>query len=277
MRELPDNFGELVKLKHLDLYKNHLHHLPLSFHKLHALKWLDLKDNPLVPAIQNVAGPCFDARQCQTCAREIVKLYVSMQNQVEQERQAREAQRQKSLEINALKAKQAEKKKKKEKKEKVAKQATRNGNVVNVDESNHLDHSGDIQPLMANKSQTKPTSYLLKLIAFSIITLIGLVLIMFILCSLKLEGTEVFESFVVKTWQNLLEKLPINLQEYGKKVEHNILLLQEFVLLSSDFLIETLSSYNYGFFVANASETFCKAANVVIDTVRNCTSNIFVT
>lgn len=189
----------------------------------------------------------------------------------------REAQRQKSLEINALKAKQVEKKKKKEKKEKVAKQAICNGNEVNEDESNHLDHSGDIRPLVENKSHTKHTSYLFKLIAFSIITLISLVLIMFILCSLKLELTEVFQSYVVKTWQNLLEKLPTNVQEYGKKVEHNILLLQEFILLSSDFLIKTLTSHNYEFFVVNASEKFCKAANVVIDTVSNYTSNMFVT
>lgn len=230
-----------------------------------------------MPAIQKVAGPCFDARQCQTCAREIVKFYGEMQNQVEQERQVREAQRQKSLEMNALKTKQIEKKKKKEKKEKVSKQVVHNGNGVNGDESNHSNHSTDIQPLVENKSHTKHTSYLPKLIGFSIITLIGLVLIMFILCSLKLQGTEVFQSYVVEAWQNLLKELPTSLQEYGKNVENNILLLQAVVLSSSNYLIEMISSYDYGSFLANASEKFSNTANVVIDTVRNYTSNMYVT
>ena len=45
-------------LKSLDLYANQLVKLPVSFSQLKSLKWLDLKDNPLCPALKQAAGDC---------------------------------------------------------------------------------------------------------------------------------------------------------------------------------------------------------------------------
>jgi Leucine-rich repeat (LRR) protein len=43
LKSLPDNFGELINLKHLDLYNNKIQTLPLSFGNLKKLEWLDVK------------------------------------------------------------------------------------------------------------------------------------------------------------------------------------------------------------------------------------------
>lgn len=46
--------------------------LPLSLSELKSLRWLDLKENPLTPAVASVAGPCSNLSECQACARNIV-------------------------------------------------------------------------------------------------------------------------------------------------------------------------------------------------------------
>jgi ribosome-interacting GTPase 1 len=51
------------------------------------LRWLDLKNNPLVPKLAEVVGPCLDAQQCQQSAREVVTFMQTMQFQVDEERQ----------------------------------------------------------------------------------------------------------------------------------------------------------------------------------------------
>lgn len=43
LKSLPENFGELVNLKHLDLYNNKIQTFPLSFGNLKKLEWLDVK------------------------------------------------------------------------------------------------------------------------------------------------------------------------------------------------------------------------------------------
>ena len=85
--ELPEYFGQLRSLRHLDLYSNQLERLPVSFGQLKNLKWLDLKNNPLVPALQQAAGPCITASDCAMCAKKVVALMQSMQSQLERERQ----------------------------------------------------------------------------------------------------------------------------------------------------------------------------------------------
>jgi Leucine-rich repeat (LRR) protein len=48
LRVLPDEFGTtLVRLERLDLFKNRLESLPVSIARMAALKWVDVKDNPL--------------------------------------------------------------------------------------------------------------------------------------------------------------------------------------------------------------------------------------
>lgn len=268
LKELPDNFGDIAKLKHLDLYKNHLRHLPLSFHRLHALRWLDLKDNPLVPAIQKVAGPCFDTRQCQMCARKIVEFYGDMQSQVDAERQVREAQRQKSMELNALKAKQ-EKKKKKDKKQKAAKEPILNGGVADIaPESTDTPCNSDL--LVEDISSTKPSSCVFKFTLFSTIALIISVLAVFVICSLKLPGSQVIEVFVADAWRNFFGKLPAGAQDYARKVENNVKMLQESVVSLGKFVVQALRHhYNLQFFVSEIIESVCNGANIVIDAVSS--------
>lgn len=43
----------------------------LSVFSLQSLKWLDLKDNPLDPALAKVAGDCLDEKQCKQCANKV--------------------------------------------------------------------------------------------------------------------------------------------------------------------------------------------------------------
>ncbi|KIH65644.1 hypothetical protein ANCDUO_04033 [Ancylostoma duodenale] len=46
--------------------------LPLSFSKLNALKWLDLKKNPLVPDLLKVTGNCGSEKECRQAAVNVV-------------------------------------------------------------------------------------------------------------------------------------------------------------------------------------------------------------
>lgn len=89
LTDLPDNFGELKNLKHLDLYSNQISRLPLSLGDLKNLKWLDLKENPLTPAVASVAGPCSNSAECQACARNIVAYLANAKVTIQEEKQRR--------------------------------------------------------------------------------------------------------------------------------------------------------------------------------------------
>jgi len=66
-----------------------LQHLPLSFSRLKALRWLDLKGNPLVPQLAEIAGPCDDTEDCEECARNVVETFSKMVIEIEEERKRR--------------------------------------------------------------------------------------------------------------------------------------------------------------------------------------------
>ena len=68
---LPDNFGELSRLQHLDLYENKLRTLPVSMFKMRSLRYLDVKNNPLDETLVRVAGDCLDDLQCKLCAKRV--------------------------------------------------------------------------------------------------------------------------------------------------------------------------------------------------------------
>ena len=71
------------------------------------LKWLDLKDNPLCPALKQAAGDCITPNDCALCAKKVlqsnfqgifvnnnspstvVALLQSMESQLQRERQRR--------------------------------------------------------------------------------------------------------------------------------------------------------------------------------------------
>lgn len=211
MKELPENFGDLLKLKHLDLYKNELQHLPLSFSKLKALKWLDLKDNPLVPVIREAAGPCLDSKQCLTCAKNIVQFYTEFQLKVEAEREMREKQRQKDLQANELalqKQKQQEKKnKKKEKKQKMTENVLRNNNLIDeqIIQPQSYIYTGN------TKKKEKRTSFfgaIFNFIQAILMHAMFFLLMLFVLTSLKLELTRELETKIVIKWNRFVENVP---------------------------------------------------------------------
>ncbi|RZC36806.1 LRR 8 domain containing protein [Asbolus verrucosus] len=137
---------------HLKSLPNKLQYLPLSFSKLKALKWLDLKDNPLVPAVAKVSGLCLDAKQCQTCAKDVVSFFTQVQEQIASDIENRQKQRQKQLEANQQKQMENKKNKKKEK----SKQKKENGPLKeNVSKPPNKKNK---KPATEEKQPEKPSS-----------------------------------------------------------------------------------------------------------------------
>lgn len=68
--------------------------------ELKNLKWLDLKENPLTPGVASVAGLCSNARECQSCARNVVAYLSNAKRAIDDDKQRR---------INAVAAGDAEK------------------------------------------------------------------------------------------------------------------------------------------------------------------------
>merc|ERR1712179_683257 len=93
-----ENFGGFKSLKSLDLYANQLVKLPVSFAQLKNLKWLDLKDNPLCPAVKQAAGDCITPNDCAMCAKKVVALLQSMESQLQRVRQEKRAAKEKRRE-----------------------------------------------------------------------------------------------------------------------------------------------------------------------------------
>lgn len=63
--------------------------LPLSLSELKNLRWLDLKENPLTPAVASIAGPCSNLSECQACARNVVNYLSQVKITVEEEKSRR--------------------------------------------------------------------------------------------------------------------------------------------------------------------------------------------
>lgn len=228
LKELPENFGELTKLKHLDLYKNQLQHLPISFSKLQSLKWLDLKDNPLMPKIAQISGPCLDAKQCQACAKNIVSFYIKLERTITEEKEMREKQRQKSLldkeakEAQKQQQQQEKKSKKKQKQQTVTNEKTKlNGNVPQK--------TGKVKAKKDGKTAQNKMGLFWKLFFyfFTLLTITSLGL--FIATSLNLSYTKNLEGYVVQVWKTgVYNNLPSEYQVIAGEAErkfvhvHNI-------------------------------------------------------
>lgn len=169
-----------------------------------------------MPKIAQIAGPCLDAKQCQTCAKNVVVFYVKLQKQVQQEKENRDQQRQKSLqqkEANAQKQKQQEKKdKKKQKQNKTAVEGTKskaaNGVVAKKTETK-------------SKKKSKPVRknwflrFFLNLFAFLFVAS----LVLFIATSLDLSYTKNVEGFVAQTWKIGVGYLPVEFQTAAVQFE----------------------------------------------------------
>lgn len=209
LTELPENFGDLAKLKHLDLYQNQLQHLPLSFSKLKALKWLDLKDNPLVPAVAKVSGQCLDSKQCQTCAKDVVKFFTQVQEQITSDLENRQKIKEKQIQINHQKEMENKKNKKKEK----SKQQKKENGLLNEASLKPLSKKAK-KPTVVEK-EAKNSSCLGRFICS--ITILALTAL-FVLTSVKYKHTTRVEDGVVDLYGRGLKSLPPNVQIYVETV-----------------------------------------------------------
>ena len=78
MKGLPDNVGNLVNLKYLDLSNNQIATLPTTIGNLKNLKHLDLKNNPLAQKFSEIVGTtCQNESQCQQAAKNVLKAFSS--------------------------------------------------------------------------------------------------------------------------------------------------------------------------------------------------------
>lgn len=118
---LPEDFGNLVNLKHLDLYSNKLEHLPFTFGGLVKLRYLDLKSNPLDSALQKIIGPCISSKDCADAARRIVPYMATVEIKIRADMKRKQEEEVKRLEEEAM-AKREE--------ERLAKKAARKERVL---------------------------------------------------------------------------------------------------------------------------------------------------
>lgn len=190
----------------MDLYQNEIKYLPLSFSKLKALKWLDLKDNPLVPAVANISGPCLDSKQCQTCAKDVVKFFTQVQEQITSDLEKRQKEKEKQLQINHQKEMESKKNKKKEK----IKQQKKESEPLNGPSSSKPT-SKKTKKVAVTEVKAKKSSCLGRFI--STIIILGLIAL-FVLTSIKYEHTERVEKSVVDFYSRGLKSLPPNVQIY---------------------------------------------------------------
>lgn len=212
LKELPDNFGELSRLKHLDLYKNELQYLPLSFGKLQALKWLDLKDNPLKSVIKETAGQCLYSKQCQDCAKNIVQFYSDLELDVQIERENRQKQSEKDrltreMAAQKLKAQEAKSKKKDKQKQKL--------NGVVQPQLPAVKVKNNLRRQTKTTKKQKPVSYMWQIMKLLLLLISTITVVLFVLTSLKFELTKCIDVQVAKMWSAFVNYLPPDYQKFG--------------------------------------------------------------
>lgn len=170
-----------------------------------------------MPKIAQIAGPCLDAKQCQTCAKNIVLFYIKLQEQIQQEKENREKQRQKSLmdkEVNAQKQKQQEKKAKKKQKQ--------NTNVEEEKISNKSINGTVVAEEKKKKELSKPVKkrWFLKLFFYSVTLVVLLSVVLFIATSLDLSFTKNIAQYVTYIWKISVQNLPAEYQTIAAQTEN---------------------------------------------------------
>ncbi len=183
LTELPESFGDLIKLNRLDLYGNQLKTLPLSFGQLVKLKWLDLKDNPLDTTLAKYSGDCANQRQCQLCAVNVVKFMKSEKLRIDSENRDKEQKLLQQKEVE----KRLQEKSKKEKEKKKAKVQRRNARKAQqlVNENEDTDeYNADTDSDRYNKKSVTNKSgisfgYLISILLRILFTIVFLSVIIF--------------------------------------------------------------------------------------------------
>lgn len=73
----------------------------MSFGKLTKLKYVDLKGNPLQPALQKIIGPCLSNRDCMDAAKRVVPYYADLEKKLEVEKRKKAEKEEKEKELEA--------------------------------------------------------------------------------------------------------------------------------------------------------------------------------
>jgi len=231
LTELPDNFGELVNLRHLDLYNNQITHLPLSLGQLKMLRWLDLKNNPLVPKLAEIAGPCLDKQQCQQSARKVVTFLDAMQIQVAEERERRLLQKRKEKELaeQAQKKEQQQQQSQKNKKKKAAKsnsstQMKAENGVTTVTRgaesiANIKKVASEHQPVYfaCSSPVRKVSTVVFRMLKFMLLGAFVTLLALWILYIIDEERFRGAQAHAERVWNVTVAALPLQLVETGQK------------------------------------------------------------
>lgn len=190
IRFLPENFGELTNLRHLDLYNNKLEHLPLSFGNLTKLRYLDLKGNPLTPALQKIVGPCLSSKDCADAAKRVIPFMQNLEIEVRAEQKKKHEEDQRLMEEEEAKrleeekaAKKRQAKKDKQYRDKLKKRESemqrKSEESIESLESEEFTENGETTQKVDEISPTVPQSrgFLFRFIKFTVLFTIFLAIL----------------------------------------------------------------------------------------------------
>lgn len=239
LSELPEDFGEMSQLKHLDLYSNQITHLPLSFCELRNLRWLDLKNNPLAPAVARVIGPCLDGGQCAAAARAAVQLYTEMRAKVEEERELRRQQVAKAQELQLEKERQQRKRNERRK-------AARQKRKENHQQQQHVTEIKLTEQKQRITVKVTKTEKAIKkkrrsFLSLFLLSLLGTLPLVFLASACGLLGSwwnDTFLQGLTTLWQQCENFLPEKAQPWAQAFASSIVRLHG----STGHLVEDLST-----------------------------------
>ena len=132
----------------MDLYNNQLEYLPVTFGHLSKLKYLDLKANPLNPALQKIIGPCITGKDCQNAAKNVVPYHIDLEKKMLYEKRKKAEREEKERELEAERQREekrlAKKAARKERKL-LEKQQAEDENLLNNDIENKESSSEELK------------------------------------------------------------------------------------------------------------------------------------
>lgn len=220
--ELPEDFGSLNKLRHLDLYRNQLERLPLSFGQLTKLKFLDLKDNPLVPTLAKVAGPCVDNKGCQQCAKDVVKFFKQLQEEMDTQVEIHQKAKQKELETTQQK-KQKKLKKVKQTQNKLNSKARHSVDLASHNGTNTKKNFENDQ----KKRKTHETKTGVKFGKLTIYFVLLSMITLWFLFALRWQPMQKLVPNIHQFYESCLDKLSPSYQSYGRYFGDYVVSLQD--------------------------------------------------
>ncbi len=204
------------------MYNNKLEHLPLSFGNLTKLRYLDLKGNPLDPVLHKVVGPCLSSKDCSDAAKKVIPFMQNLEREVKAEQQKRQEEEKRLREEEEAKrvseekaAKKKQVKKEKQQRDKLKKRESENQKKSEEPgESEEIKENGETPHELDLVKPTQSRGFLFRFIKF--IVLLSILLALFSLLSMK---------FLPKQADKVLDLLPIQQKIAVKSFYDNVNLL----------------------------------------------------